>query len=79
MSDAYYRQTTTCFIKGESIRHFLSFLLFTFYAIIILAECIWFVRNVRMWRKCYRLVQYLPIENASEYVKDYSQGTWGFE
>ena len=70
--DSYHRQTTSCFIKGESIRRLLSFILFLFYATIVITECIWFYSNVRNWRKCYRLVQYLPIEDAFDYIRDNS-------
>ena len=41
-----------------------------FYLIIVLAETTWFYYNVRNWHKCYRLVQYLPIENAEQFVRE---------
>ena len=63
-------QTTECYIKGEAIRRLLSVILFIFYILIFIGEIVWWTSNVRNWRKCYRLVQYLPIESASNFVRD---------
>ena len=63
-------QTTECYIKGEAIRRLLSVILFMFYALIFIGEVAWWMSNVRNWKKCYRLVQYLPIESASSFVRD---------
>jgi len=53
-------QTTYCIYTSRASREVLTIILFALYIIIGIGEICWCIHNVRAWKKCFRLVEYLP-------------------
>ena len=64
------RMTTTCYFKGRSTRHLLSWVLISFYIALALLELVWMVTNVTSWKTCYQLLKHLPIRLAKGSCSD---------
>lgn len=56
-------ETTYCIYTSRASREVLTIILFTLYILIGIGEICWCVHNVRQWRKCFRLVEYLPLHS----------------
>jgi len=48
----------------------LTIILFTVYVGLAIGEVFWCVHNIRTWKKCFRLVQFLPLDNMKSLVGD---------
>jgi hypothetical protein len=76
-------ETTYCIYTSRASREVLTIILFCLYLIIAVAEIFWCIHNMRAWKKCFRLIEYLPFSSdltqfASMKHKDDSfKLTWG--
>ena len=56
-------ETTYCIYTSRASREVLTIILFVLYIVIGCGEIAWCIHNVRNWRKCFRLVEYLPLDS----------------
>ena len=68
--EEYLWKTTKCYIKSIVFWEYVSFLLFTIYAIAFMYQIGAHCRNVRSWRKSCKLIRYMPLQ-ADDLVADF--------
>lgn len=56
-------ETTHCIFTARASREILTIILFTLYILLAIGEIAWCLHNVRQWRKCFSLVEYLPLHS----------------
>ncbi|CAG5096588.1 Oidioi.mRNA.OKI2018_I69.XSR.g14690.t1.cds [Oikopleura dioica] len=62
-ADGHVWETTYCIYTSRASREVLTIILFTLYIILFIGEVCWCLSNIRTWKQCFGLVEFLPFES----------------
>ncbi|CBY08514.1 unnamed protein product [Oikopleura dioica] len=60
--DGHTWETTYCIYTSRASREVLTIILFTLYCILFIGEVCWCLSNIRTWKQCFGLVEFLPFD-----------------